>query len=548
MVRVTFVLTIIIYLLEKSIMRSLKSILILFIVVFSLPSYAANREVGGTFVSIKQGKLQGSFERGGSVRAFKGIPYAAPPVGELRWQPPQEASTWQNIKQASTFGHKCMQNPMFSDMQFRDAGISEDCLFLNVWAPVTTEKNLPVLVYFYGGGFSAGDGSEKRYDGASMAEKGIVAVTVNYRMGVFGLFAHPQLSADSGYQGSGNYTFMDQAAALKWVNKNIHSFGGDPKRVTIAGESAGSFSVSALMASPLSRNYINGAIGESGSFLAGRLNTLKGAEKRGVELAKVVVNTSGIKAITALKKLSAQDLLDKATEANFVWFTANVDKYLIPKPLTQMYAEGEYAQVPLLAGNNSQEGGYQSVLQRQAPTVDNYKLALQKRYPNNHKVMFDLYPASTEEQVKDAAQAIASDSFISLSTWNWMNSVSKTNPKPTYFYNYAHVRPLMKDEFWDKKWKQSPARGATHSAEIEYAMGNLDVNNIYQWQQQDYKVSNIIQQYFVNFIKTGSPNGEKLVEWPQFKQGKQLVITASPYSENIDYLHTRYAVLNKLRK
>ncbi|MGJ8679808.1 carboxylesterase/lipase family protein [Paraglaciecola sp.] len=523
-------------------------------VILGLSFYCAISEAStnaqkATQLKVNQGLLLGDLELASTVRSFKGIPFAAPPVAELRWQPPQAPNSWQGVRNAQSFGAKCMQNPMFSDMQFRDSGVSEDCLFLNVWAPNTDEKKLPVLVYFYGGGFSAGDGSEKRYDGANMAKNGIVSVTVNYRMGVFGLFAHPQLSADSGYQGSGNYTFMDQAAALKWVNQNIASFGGDPKRVTIAGESAGSFSVSALMASPLSRDYINGAIGESGSLLSKRVSSLKAAEDRGVKIAKGILNKNDLsskESIAALKNLSAKDLLDAATKANFVWFSANVDNYVLPKSAKKMYAQGEYAKVPLMAGNNSQEGSYQSVLKNQSPTVDNYQAAVKSRYPSNYKTMLELYPAKNESQVKDAAQAMASDAFISLSTWNWMKSVTDTNTKSTYFYNYAHIRPLMKDQYWTNNWKQSPARGATHSAEIEYALGNLDVNPMYHWQPQDYKVSGILQQYFINFIKTGNPNGQGLVKWPEFNQGKQLVINAKPFAENVDYLHVRYSGLNKL--
>ncbi|MCF2950276.1 carboxylesterase family protein [Paraglaciecola aquimarina] len=531
-------------------MQFVKAYLILFTLLGCYTTSANSQEKGNALVRIKQGELSGSLELQKQVRAFKGIPYAAAPVGDLRWQPPQQAAVWHGTRNAQYFGHKCMQNPMFSDMQFRDAGTSEDCLFLNVWTPAKKAKNLPVLVYFYGGGFAAGDGSEKRYDGANMAKQGIVTVTVNYRLGIFGLFAHPQLSTDSGYQGSGNYTFMDQAAALKWVSENIQSFGGDPKRVTIAGESAGSFSVSALMASPLSRQYINGAIGESGSFLAGRLNSLEVAEKKGEEVAKSIL--SGLKlsakdTISALKELSAQELLDAATKAKHVWFTANVDNYVIPKTLTQMYAQGDYAKVPLLAGNNSQEGSYQSVLGNRSATVENYKQALEARYPNIYGKMLELYPAKNEEQVKDAAQAIASDEFISLSTWNWMDLVTQTNSQATFFYNYTHVRPLMKAEYWSNSWKQSAARGATHSAEIEYALGNLDINPLYEWKEQDYKVSKIVQQYFANFIKTGNPNGKGLANWPMFKHNQQLIINNAPFAENVDYLRVRYTGLNKLK-
>ena len=215
------------------------------------------------------GLVEGVLEPSG-IRAFKGLPFAQPPVGELRWKEPQPVKNWQDVRKADKFGPRAMQRAIFGDMGFRSNGMSEDCLYLNVWTPAksATEK-LPVLVYFYGGGFMAGDGSEARYDGESMAKKGIVALTVNYRLGVFGFFAHPELTKESPNHSSGNYAYLDMAAALRWVKQNIAAFGGDPNRVTIAGESAGSIAVSALMVSPLSKNLINAAIGESGSLLGG---------------------------------------------------------------------------------------------------------------------------------------------------------------------------------------------------------------------------------------------------------------------------------------
>src|SRR6476620_11976604 len=212
------------------------------------------------------GILEGTNESG--IKVFKGIPFAAPPVGNLRWREPQPVQNWSGVRKADKFGPRAMQLPVFGDMNFRSDGMSENCLYLNVWTPSKTGgEKLPVLVYFYGGGFMAGDGSELRYDGESMARKGIVTVTVNYRLGIFGFLSHPELTKESPHHASGNYGLLDQSAALQWVQKNIAPFGGDPKKITIAGESAGSFSVSAQMASPLSKNIIAGAIGESGSLL-----------------------------------------------------------------------------------------------------------------------------------------------------------------------------------------------------------------------------------------------------------------------------------------
>src|SRR6266542_6886120 len=263
-------------------------------------------------VKVANGMLEGVSDKSSGVRSFKGIPFGEPPIGDYRWKPPQPVKNWQGVRKADKFGPRCMQRPIFGDMNFRSNGMSEDCLYLNVWTPAKSgNEKLPVLVYFFGGGFVAGDGSEGRYDGESMAKKGIVAITVNYRLGVFGFFAHPELTKESPQRASGNYALFDQHAALKWAQQNIAAFGGDPKRVTIAGESAGSVSVSAQMASPLSKNLIAGAIGESGSLL-GALPPipLNQAEQNGIQFAKTV----GANSLADLRALNADSLLKASTK------------------------------------------------------------------------------------------------------------------------------------------------------------------------------------------------------------------------------------------
>src|SRR5579883_1179908 len=255
-----------------------------------LMSVSVSLFAAGDIVKTKAGSLEGTGPQASGVRHFKGIPFAEPPVGNLRWTAPQPVKSWAGVKSAKEFGPRCMQQSLYGDMNFRANGMGEDCLYLNVWTPAKSAKEkLPVLVYYFGGGFQAGDGSEPRYDGESMATKGVVALTVNYRLGVFGFLAHPDLTKESPHHASGNYALLDQHAALEWVKRNIAAFGGDPNRVTIAGESAGSIAVSAQMASPLSHGLIAGAIGESGSIL-GALSAvpLSQAEEQGVKFAKAV--------------------------------------------------------------------------------------------------------------------------------------------------------------------------------------------------------------------------------------------------------------------
>jgi para-nitrobenzyl esterase len=446
-------------------------------------------------VKIANGILEGSLEKTGIV-SFKGIPYAAPPVGDLRWKEPQPVQSWEGVRAAKNFGPRAMQPFIFTDMVFRSNGMSEDCLYLNVWSPNTKGK-LPVLVYFYGGGFVTGDGSESRYDGESMAQKGIVALTVNYRLGVFGLLAHPELTKESPHQVSGNYGLLDQSAALNWVKQNIAAFGGDPNKITIAGESAGSFSVNAQMASPLSKNLIAGAIGESGSLL-GLLPPvpLNKAEENGVQFTKTV----GANSLAELRALNADTLLEMSSKYGVFRFPMNVDGYFFPKEPLAIYQSGEQAHVPLLAGWNSEESGGGAIMGNAPFTKENFKKAVQLSFGNKAEEILKVYAVNSDDEVAQVATDLASDIFMGFSTWRWTHLQTKTGTKPVYRYYYTHPRPLVKR--------------AVHSAEIEYAMGNLSYNKKYEWTDDDYKVSKLLQQYFANFIKTGNPNSPGLPKWP----------------------------------
>jgi para-nitrobenzyl esterase len=495
----------------------------------TVPSAAGT--FAGNQVHVSTGILEGTLEPDSGMRSFKGIPFAQPPVGQLRWKPPVSPRKWDGVRTAAKFGPRAMQRPIFGDMRFRSDGMSEDCLYLNVWTPANSGKErLPVLVYFYGGGFAAGDGSEGRYDGESMARRGIVTVTVNYRLNVFGFLAHPELTKESAHHASGNYGLMDQSAALKWVSKNIAAFGGDPDRVTIAGESAGSVSVSAHMVSPLSRRLFARAIGESGSLL-GTLTPgpLAEAEQIGLKFA----TNCGANSLSELRAMPAEKVLEATAKRGVPWFGLTVDGYFFREDPAKVFAAGKQAKVPLLVGWNSEEMNYHMVLGASEPTADNFETAIKRLYPKDWEQALKVYSAANAAQVIPVATDLASDRFISFSTWKWADLHNQRPGTTVYRYYYAHPRPSMKPEMGNatpglagginrnsgNSAPPPPEQGAVHSAEIEYAMGNLAKNSVYAWTPDDYKVSETMQSYFANFIKTANPNAKGLPEWPAMRKG-----------------------------
>jgi para-nitrobenzyl esterase len=503
-------------------------------IVVWLAAPAPARAAAPDRVKVASGVLEGTGAQPSGVRIFKGVPFAAPPFGDQRWKAPQPVARWDGVRSAVEFGPRCMQLQMFGDMNFRANGMSEDCLYLNVWTPARSERErLPVLVYFYGGGFQAGDGSEPRYDGESMAAKGIVAVTTNYRLGIFGFYSHPELTRESPHKASGNYALLDQSAALRWVVQNIAAFGGDPKRVTIAGESAGSLSVSAHMASPRSKDLIAGAIGESGSLIATLPpRPLAETEKDGVEFATKIGATS----LAALRALPAQRLLDEVGKLprGTIRFSPNLDGHFLTEAPEATFAAGGQAQVPLLAGWNSEEMNARAVLGPGEPTPEAYVTALRKLYGERADEVLKHYPGTTADEITQSATDLAGDRFIGFGTWRWLDLHATTGKRPTYRYYYSRPRPPMRPEMGDavaglaggvvrgpeaRSGTVPPARGAVHSAEIEYAMGNLATNRVYAWTPEDFRVSTVMQEYFAQFIKTGNPNGSGLPVWPPVKSG-----------------------------
>jgi para-nitrobenzyl esterase len=501
---------------------------LLFGLVFCFSSVSAFAQDNFSFpvrATVEHGTLEGHYDTRTGIQRYLGIPYAQPPVGDLRWRAPQSLDEWSGVRSAKAFGPRAMQAPVFGDMKFRSDGISEDCLYLNVWTPARRNTTgLPVLVYFYGGGFVAGDGSEYRYDGASMAAQGIVVVTVNYRLNIFGFFAHPELSAEAPYGASGNYGLLDQQAALAWVQRNIAAFGGDPDRVTIAGESAGSVSVSIQMASPLSKDLIAGAIGESGASIPPTLAPIPLAEAEQVGLA--FAKQAGYPTLAELRSLSTREVYEIYTESRRFGFPLVIDGYLIPESLPQIFAAGEQAQVPLLVGWNSAELPGMAFMQGQPYAPANYVEKVKEAYPEDHEQVLELYPGGSPQEVEVSATALASDRFIAYSTWKWFDLHRKNSDQPVYRYLYSRVRPPLVDQSRvaglaggtaprdPNTPPPPPPIGAAHAVEIEYAMGNLPLVDDYAWEPEDFTVSKTMQQYFANFIKTGDPNGADLPEWP----------------------------------
>lgn len=516
---------------------------------------------GDDRVQTSCGLVEGTMESSG-VRSFKGLPFARPPVGELRWKAPQPPARWDGVRKADRFGPRAMQRPIFGDMEFRSSGMSEDCLYLNVWTPARSGgERLPVLVYFYGGGFVAGDGSEPRYDGESMARRGIVSVTVNYRLGVFGFLAHPDLTKESPDHASGNYGLLDQQAALVWVRENIAAFGGDPGKVTVAGESAGSISVSAQMASPLSKGLIAGAIAESGSLM-GTLPPvpLAEGEKIGVRFAE----TQEAKSLADLRAIPAEKLLGSAADPAIGRFPIAIDGHFLPRDPVAIFAAGEQARVPLLVGWNSEEMNYRGVLGPDRPTRENFAKAVKRLYGDHADEVLAAYAAAGEEDVRQAATDLAGDRFIGYSTWKLADLHGRTGGSPVYRYLYARPRPAMQPEMGDAEpglaggvTKRSgapanprpPDRGAVHSAEIEYALGNLATNTVYAWTPEDHKVSEVMQAYFANFVRAGDPNGPGLPAWPAANRDvdiRVLRIDVETRPEP-DRHRARYLLLDRLR-
>lgn len=466
------------------------------------------------FATVKNGKLEGIHNAKNNLNLFLGVPFAEPPVGDLRWKAPQPAKNWTGVKNAKKFGNRPVQTNVWGDMIYRSDTMSEDCLYLNIWAPSNKGNKLPVLVYFYGGGFVAGESSEPRYDGAAMAQKGMVAVTVNYRLNIFGFFAHPELSKEAAYNSSGNYGLLDQVAALKWVQENISAFGGDPKRVTIAGESAGSISVSAQMASPLAKGLFAGAIGQSGAAIFPTTPPVVADSAEAI--GKAFAEKAGYASIAALRTLSTAELFKLYNGSKRFGFPVVMDGYFLPKTLPQIFKAREQSMIPLLLGWTSAESNENAFLNGRLPTKENFIAAVKESFPSDAEQVLKLFPHQTENEIRRSSANIASDRFIVYSTWKWFNLHLNNSNQKVYRYIFSKIMPH--NAAADKQ-----AIGAGHASDIPYFMNNLYLLPQIKWTEEDRLAANTASDYFANFVIKGNPNGNRLLNWP----------AAKPYTEEV---------------
>ncbi|MGA8594376.1 MAG: carboxylesterase family protein [Bryobacteraceae bacterium] len=469
-------------------------------------------------IQTASGLLEGTMSADGKVRIFKGIPYAVPPVGDLRWKAPQPVAAWEGVRKATEFGARCMQGRIFNDMVFRDAGPSEDCLYLNVWAPTAKpDVPLPVMVWIYGGGFQAGASSEPRQDGENLTKKGVVVVSMNYRLGVFGFFSHPELAKESGQNASGNYGLLDQLAALRWVHHNIAAFGGDPANVTIFGESAGSMSVNAQVTTPLAAGLFKQAIGESGGDFgfSEPLPALSQSEQTGLKFMQEI----GVSSLKDLRKKSAQELLDASIKGrNLFRFWPNVDGYFFPHSPLAIYQAGKENHVAVLAGWNTDEQNAAAFFGKGAHTRENYEAKVRQMFDGKADEALKLFPASTPEQMNASARELASARFIAYSTWKWLELQTQSGRSNVYRYHFEEAPPVEGG---------GASHGAYHSADIEYVFQTLDWKKL-PWTAADRKVSDQMISYWTNFAKSGDPNGPALPNWPRYTPDQFEVMHLGP--------------------
>ena len=509
--------------------KSAKLFLLWIVVLFVSTSSSAQ-------VKISSGLVSGTSTSDGVIRIFKGIPFADPPTGDLRWKDPQPVSPWKGVRACTNFGPSPMQaTPERFSMWTEEylipkEPIGEDCLYLNVWTPAKTAKEKkPVLVWIYGGGFQSGGSAVPIYDGEAFARRGVVFVSINYRVGIFGFFSHPDLSKESPHASSGNYGLLDQIAALKWVQQNIATFGGDPTNVTIAGQSAGSMSVNCLVASPLGKGLFKKAIAHSGAFLVSNpirgASSLKQAEADGEKLLKSI----NLSSLSDLRKLPADELFKKTPGASR---GPIVDGYVLPESISSIFAKGKENKVSLLTGWNQDEG----FLFGPVKNAEDFKKELTTNFGETEsKNLLKYYPANSDAEAASSQLNLSRDQIFGVQNYTWA-TIQSTHGSKVYVYRFTRKVPAVGEYV---------KYGAFHTGEVPYAYDNLKFVDR-PWEKLDHQLANTMASYWTNFIKTGNPNGAGLPQWSEFSEKKKQVMmlgleTLSKEMEDgssLDYLRT----------
>lgn len=475
-------------------------------------------------VRTQAGMVEGIAEDGLTV--YKGIPFGAPPVGDLRWRAPEPAPAWTGVRAADKFAPACIQTQLVNaDLGFDAVTTSEDCLYLNVWTPAkSASDHLPVLVWIYGGGFTNGATSLSGYNGANLAKKGVVLVSIAYRVGALGFLAHPELSAEQ-HGHSGNYGLLDQISGLQWIKRNIAAFGGNPNRVTIFGESAGGIAVSMLAASPLAKGLFQGAISESGgNFAPARqaneggenMETLATAEKHGAAF----LSKLGAASIADARKRSADEILKNSPPGlGGAW--PNFDGYVLLGDQYKLYMARRYNDTPILIGTNSDEGA----LFVPAIAAPAYVSNTRSAYGDFADKILAAYPGGSDAEALRSARDMFRDTAFAWPTWTWARLQSKTGKGHVYVYYFSH-RPPYPDKPFFKGW------GAAHAGEIAYVFGNFAPSM--PPAPADRSLSDEIASYWVNFAKSGDPNGGTLPKWPAFTSTSAQVMNLDDPSKAVD--------------
>jgi para-nitrobenzyl esterase len=490
-------------------------------------------------LAIESGALAIPEPDASGVRVYKGVPYAAPPVGPLRWRAPEPVAAWTGVRSTHGFGGHSVQGVVWDDIDLSGAATAEDCLYLNVWTPAAPGENarLPVMVWIHGGGFVVGSGAEPRYDGARLAARGIVVVTVNHRLNALGFLAHPELTAESDHRASGAYGFLDLVAALQWVQRNIAAFGGDPDKVTIAGESAGSHATSALMASPLAKGLFARVIGESGAMFASPTRapaSREQAEAAGLDFMRRL----GADSLAEMRALPADAILAAAPGLGF---RPIIDGWFLPRSPAEIFAARQHSDVPLMAGWNKDEGFNFTLLQG-ADAKRAYADLARAIFGERTEALLKHYPDGSPDTAAASARALGGDLVIIHPTWAWIEAQKQSGRAEIFRFRFDRA-PLTPQGWFGER--DSRDAGAFHAGELLYVFDNL---HAHPWliEDADRALAKLASSYWVNFVRNGDPNGNDLPHWPSHRsEGDPVMALDSPHKAGPEEWRERHVFLRQ---